>query len=215
MLVLSFLHERSENNTRMLSSFGLKRFWCKGCCPLVLLWMERPSKQPFSQSVSQRGIYTMSAVTYCNHMLIIPSCTEIVPAHSICSFLSLFTGFSSFSHFPILMALTAPYLSLYTGFLPLFSKLLLIFFLITFPPNDLFHSAYWVHDALHRLWASLSLPRLCLFVILVLFCSSLLASPRGNDWINEHILYMKTHTNLKVGPSGGSTVDYDWDLGTK
>lgn len=98
--------------------------------------MERPSEKPFSQYVSQRGIYTMSAVTYCNHMLIIPSCIKIVPAHSICSSLSisLFTDFSSFYIFPSRWPRLL-HTSLYIGFLLLLSKLLTIhsFFLITFP----------------------------------------------------------------------------------
>lgn len=152
------------------------------------------------QSVSQRGIYTVSAVTYCNHMLIIPSCTKIVPAHSICSSLSLFlfTGFSFFLlHFfhPNGPDYSIP--PLCTGFFPLFSKLLLIFFLITFPPNDLFHSAYWVHDALHRLWEPLRLCQGSLSLLLFLSSSVHLCSPktereRVNKW--ARILDMQTHS---------------------
>lgn len=58
----------------------------------VSLWMKRSFKKPFSQSVSHGVIYILYilAVAYCNHMLIIPSCTRTVPAHSICSFLSFF-----------------------------------------------------------------------------------------------------------------------------
>lgn len=74
----------------------------------LLLWMKRPYKQPLSHQVSQRGIYIkhVSAVTYCNHLLIIPPCTKIVPTHSICSSRSLFlfTGFFLILHFSILTA---------------------------------------------------------------------------------------------------------------
>lgn len=134
----------------------LKPLWRKDRWPLVdsCLLMNEKTIQAVIQSVSesQRYIYTVSAVTYCNHMLIIPSCTEIVPAHSICSSLSLslFTGFFFFLH-PNGPNYSIP-LSLY-WLPPLVLQTSTNFFSnhIPPPPNDLFHSAYWVHDALHRL----------------------------------------------------------------
>lgn len=160
--------------------------------------------------MSHRGIYTVSAVTYCNHMLIIPSCTKIVPAHSICSSLSLslFTGFSSFIHFSILMAPPPPHLSLYK--LPsLVLQSSTHFFLITFPPHDLFHSVYWVCDALHRLWEPLCLCQgsdslLFLSSSVHLCCPDLKHSDGPSEYMRTNCTYKHIHTDLNVGLRGSS-----------
>lgn len=113
-------------------------------------------------------------------MQIIPSCTKIVSALSICSShsLPLFTELESFLHVSYLMALTIPYLSVLAS-LPFPFKLPLIFTIISFALNDPFHPTIGVHGALHRLRASLSLPRL----VSLLFLSSSVhaAQPERNQ----------------------------------
>lgn len=126
-------------------------------------------------------------------MQIISLCTKIVSALSICASHSpsLFTEFDSFGHFCYLMALITPVTSLCTGFPPLFSKPPLIFVLITFAPNDPFHSAAGVRDALHRLRGCLCL---CQGSSLCYSCPLLLVLPSstGTKLINGNTLYMQS-----------------------